>query len=64
MTLNYANFDARIAEKNSERYEQTGKIDVSYLGRLSADAAPALQKLHAKHPELAGLDEALIDLRE
>lgn len=39
--------DRRIAERNVERYEETGRIDPGVLARLSADAAPALVKLPA-----------------
>ncbi|MQA26494.1 MAG: DUF4173 domain-containing protein [Micromonosporaceae bacterium] len=39
------NPDAFIAERNVARYEQTGKIDTQYLGQLSADAVPALDRL-------------------
>jgi len=34
-----------IAERNIDRWQTTGRIDVDYLGRLSADAAPALHRL-------------------
>lgn len=61
--MNYANLDARIAAQNMERFERTGAIDVAYLGVLSADAAPALLKLHAKHPKLDGLSEVIEELR-
>jgi hypothetical protein len=37
--------DALIAERNVERFERTGKIDVSYLAGLSPDAVPALARL-------------------
>jgi Domain of unknown function (DUF4173) len=37
--------DRFIAERNVDRYEQTGQIDISYLSGLSADAAPALVRL-------------------
>jgi len=39
--------DSRIATHNVERYERTGRIDVDYLARLSADAVPALVRLPA-----------------
>jgi hypothetical protein len=39
------NPDRFIAEQNVTRYEQTGKIDLSYLADLSADAVPALNRL-------------------
>lgn len=41
------NPDAYIAERNVERYVETGKVDWSYLGALSADAVPALTSLPA-----------------
>jgi hypothetical protein len=37
--------DRRIAERNVERYEKTGDVDVYYLTELSADAVPALAEL-------------------
>ncbi|MCR2803580.1 DUF4153 domain-containing protein [Paenibacillus soyae] len=62
--MNYSNLDARIAEKNIERYETTDKIDLDYLDTLSADAAPALAKLAREHPELEGVDDMLDDFRK
>ncbi len=38
--LNLLNPDAFIARQNIERFDQTGKIDIHYLGNLSADALP------------------------
>ncbi|MEV8030928.1 DUF4153 domain-containing protein [Streptomyces sp. NPDC086182] len=37
--------DSLIAERNVQRYEDTGKFDLLYAGDLSADAVPALDKL-------------------
>ncbi|MBW5425552.1 DUF4173 domain-containing protein [Streptomyces sp. BG9H] len=37
--------DAMIAERNVQRYEDTGKFDLDYARLLSADAVPALDKL-------------------
>jgi hypothetical protein len=34
-----------IAERNIDRYEQTGVLDTSYLLRLSPDIEPALARL-------------------
>ncbi|HYO50808.1 MAG TPA: DUF4173 domain-containing protein, partial [Chloroflexia bacterium] len=42
VTLNIANPDALIAERNLERYYTTGKLDVAYLTSLSEDAVPLL----------------------
>jgi len=51
--------DARVAERNVARYAETGRIDVSYLDTLSADAAPAIARLP---PDLAAC--ALPDVPE
>ncbi|MFJ2650782.1 DUF4153 domain-containing protein [Streptomyces sp. NPDC087420] len=37
--------DALVAERNVQRYESSGKIDIRYLQELSADAVPALDRL-------------------
>ncbi|MCT9010201.1 DUF4153 domain-containing protein [Streptomyces sp. NPDC054766] len=37
--------DSLIAERNVQRYEDTGKFDLLYARDLSADAVPALDKL-------------------
>lgn len=37
--------DALVAERNIERWQATGRIDLAYLDRLSADAVPALVEL-------------------
>ncbi|MEJ2858610.1 MULTISPECIES: DUF4153 domain-containing protein [unclassified Saccharothrix] len=39
------NPDRFIAERNAARWQETGKIDLVYLGRLSDDAVPALAAL-------------------
>ncbi|MGW7363848.1 DUF4153 domain-containing protein [Streptomyces sp. NPDC054841] len=45
LTFGLASPDALVAERNVQRYERTGKIDVDYLRDLSADAVPALDGL-------------------
>jgi hypothetical protein len=55
--LNAINPDAFIARQNIARYQSTGKIDVEYLGRLSADAAPVLA---AALPSLKPADAAAL----
>jgi Domain of unknown function (DUF4173) len=37
--------DALIADRNVARWEETGRIDTTYLSTLSADAVPALERL-------------------
>ncbi|MBP1990412.1 DUF4153 domain-containing protein [Paenibacillus eucommiae] len=61
--MNYMNMDHRIASNNIERFNRTGVIDMSYLGKLSTDAAPSLLKLQAKQPEIPGLKEAVEKLQ-
>ncbi|MBQ1021479.1 DUF4173 domain-containing protein [Micromonospora sp. D93] len=39
------NPDRLIADRNVDRYLETGRLDVSYLSGLSADAVPALGRL-------------------
>jgi hypothetical protein len=41
------NPDGYVAERNVERYLETGRIDWSYLAGLSADAVPVLEQLPA-----------------
>jgi hypothetical protein len=54
--INILNVDAFAARKNIDRYYRTGKIDVSYLARLSDDAiletSRLLDKPGAHHAEL------------
>ncbi len=50
-----------IAERNLERYEQTGKVDTAYLSGLSADAVPVLIEYptELRNDALKGLIERL-----
>jgi hypothetical protein len=45
LALAVVNPDRVIAERNIDRYLQGGRLDVTYLADLSADAAPALDRL-------------------
>jgi two-component system sensor histidine kinase BaeS len=45
LALAWLNPDAYIAAHNVDRYHETGKIDLTYLTGLSADAAPELAGL-------------------
>ncbi|SFS67855.1 DUF4153 domain-containing protein [Paenibacillus sp. BC26] len=51
--INFVNVDAIIAKQNMIRYQDTGKIDMQYLGSLSTDAFPTLIKLQKEEPALA-----------
>lgn len=43
--LNFSNVDSFIANKNIDRYHETGKLDIYYLSNLSYDAVPQMVKL-------------------
>ncbi|ORT55052.1 DUF4173 domain-containing protein [Streptomyces sp. CB03238] len=45
LTFGLVSPDGLVAERNVQRYERTGKIDIGYLDGLSADAVPALDRL-------------------
>ncbi|MEU9608414.1 DUF4173 domain-containing protein [Streptomyces sp. NPDC048057] len=45
LAFGLASPDALVAERNADRYQRTGKLDVGYLQELSADAVPALDRL-------------------
>ena len=55
VAFSLANPDGIVAERNVERWRETGRIDLHYLGELSADAVPALAALPAplREPALA-----------
>ncbi len=59
IVINLINPDAFIARSNIEQYARTGKIDVSYVGRLSADAEPSKVELYKK---VKGEDKVLLKL--
>ncbi|MGW5674943.1 DUF4153 domain-containing protein [Streptomyces sp. NPDC003860] len=45
LAFGLASPDALVAERNADRHQRTGKLDVEYLQGLSADAVPALDRL-------------------
>jgi hypothetical protein len=45
LAFSLANPDGIVAGHNIERWRQTGRLDVAYLGTLSADAAPEIATL-------------------
>ena len=45
IAFSLANPDGRIAERNIDRWEATGRLDQDYLAELSADAVPAMVEL-------------------
>ena len=59
IAFSIANPDARIADRNVDRWRETGRIDLEYVEELSADAAPALSRLPT-----ALRDQALFEIEE
>lgn len=61
LAFSLANPDEVVAERNVERWRETGRIDLFYLQSLSADAADALAGLppHLRREALAPLVAAL-----
>jgi hypothetical protein len=53
LLLAAVNPDAWIAQHNLDRYDETGKVDWSYLKGLSADAVPVLATLPAEQAACA-----------
>lgn len=54
--MNLFNPDAFIAQKNLDRYEQTGKLDAVYLSGLSADATSRIiSALNAPEADVRGV---------
>ncbi|MGH2683646.1 MAG: DUF4153 domain-containing protein [Actinomycetota bacterium] len=45
LVFNLANPDEVVAERNIERLQKSGRVDVDYLALLSPDAVPALARL-------------------
>ncbi|ALC90447.1 hypothetical protein AM500_12110 [Bacillus sp. FJAT-18017] len=57
--LNVIGIDRIVADRNLERYEQTGRIDVAYLGYMSDTGLLTLIDLYKIHPNVPGLKEEL-----
>jgi Domain of unknown function (DUF4153) len=53
-----ANPDLYVANRNVDRYQQTGKFSVEYMRQLSADAVPAIQRLPEKLRDCSMVDIA------
>ncbi|WP_079914507.1 DUF4153 domain-containing protein [Paenibacillus sp. 32352] len=62
--LNYIQVDAVVASSNLQRFEATGKIDVSYLGSLSYEAVPYLLELQRSYPDMEQTADALEAMKE
>lgn len=58
--INVVNLDQIVVERNLDRYEETGKIDISYLNSMSATGILGLISLYKENPEVLGLREMLM----
>ncbi|OCA90587.1 hypothetical protein A8F94_01510 [Bacillus sp. FJAT-27225] len=59
--LNVISIDQIVVDRNLDRYEQTGKIDVEYLAYMSDTGLIALIDLYHKNPEVPRLKDVLKD---
>lgn len=57
--INMVNLDKFVVERNLERYEATGKIDIHYLNQLSSEGIIGLIELYERNPEEPGLADLL-----
>lgn len=57
--LNLVHIDQWVVKENLHRYEQTNKIDIHYLNRLSYTGVLGLIDLYEKHPNIPGLEDTL-----
>ncbi|RHW42042.1 DUF4173 domain-containing protein [Neobacillus notoginsengisoli] len=57
--INIIHIDQIVVDRNMERFEQTGKIDLQYLAYMSDTGILALSELYKEQPNLSGLKELL-----
>ncbi|MDL4842864.1 DUF4153 domain-containing protein [Aquibacillus rhizosphaerae] len=62
--INVVSLENIIVDNNIERYEQTGKIDVDYLSRLSSSGLEGMIQLYEKDPNYPDLQMLLIEKKE
>ena len=57
--INTVNLDKIVVERNIDRFETTGKIDIHYLNNLSSTGILGLIELYEKNPDVPGLEDRL-----
>lgn len=62
--INTINLDQFVVKQNIDRYEQTGKIDIYYLNRMSATGTLGLMELYEQNPDVPGLRNLLYQQKE
>lgn len=58
-TLNLIHIDHWVVNENLARYEQTGKIDIDYMNRLSSTGVMGLIDLYKENPDIPKLADIL-----
>ncbi|MDG4657064.1 DUF4173 domain-containing protein [Ectobacillus antri] len=61
--LNVVNINGFIVEKNLQRFEQTGKLDIAYLSTVSDEGISALISVYESNPDYPGLRDILLELQ-
>ncbi len=57
--INTVNFDKIVVDRNIDRFEMTGKIDINYLNSLSSTGILGLIEIYEKNPNVPGLKDLL-----
>lgn len=57
--INTVNFDRMVVDRNVDRFETTGKIDIHYLNSLYATGILGLIEIYEKKPDVPGLKNLL-----
>ena len=57
--INTVNFDQIVVDRNIDRFETTGKIDIDYLNSLSSTGILGLIEIYEKKPNVPGLKDLL-----
>ena len=57
--INTVNFDKIVVDRNIDRFETTGKIDINYLNSLSSTGILGLIEIYEEKPDVPGLKDLL-----
>lgn len=62
--MNVVNIDRFVVERNMDRFERTGKIDIHYLNSLSSTGILGLMEIYEKNPHISELEDLLKQNKE
>ncbi|MCA0972580.1 DUF4173 domain-containing protein [Halobacillus litoralis] len=62
--LNAVNVEAWIVDRNIDRYEETGKLDIDYLNSLGYTGVDGLIEIYQEYPEYKNLERKLEERKE